>query len=155
MLHFLYAKLHCLTNTPTCSGASRHHPQGALFGLLNYPNTSNDCKLLSNRIMQNYSLDTDAQFLEHHGVRFDNLYLYLLHEWSAEEHRNASEYLVNSVTWCMRSGALDAGLMKIKTYVGVRPDHKLKSDSYTLTVLTPRSRDLLEKLTGLPHTHSR
>jgi hypothetical protein len=34
----------------------------------------------------------------------------------AEERRNASEYWLNSVTWCMRSGALNVGLMKVDNY---------------------------------------
>ena len=34
----------------------------------------------------------------------------------ADEHRNASEYWLYSVNWCMRSGALHVGLMKIDNY---------------------------------------
>jgi hypothetical protein len=75
MLHFLYAKLHYSTNTPTHFGGSRRHPQGVLPQLSNYPNISDDYKHLSNHILQNCSLHTDAQFLEHREVRFDYLYL--------------------------------------------------------------------------------
>jgi hypothetical protein len=32
------------------------------------------------------------------------------------ERRNASDYLLNDVTWCVRSGALHVGLMKTDNY---------------------------------------
>jgi hypothetical protein len=35
-----------------------------------------------------------------------------LPEDGADERRNASDYKLNSVTWCMRSGALHAGLIE-------------------------------------------
>lgn len=34
----------------------------------------------------------------------------------ADERRNASEYWLNSVNWCMRSGALNIVLMKADNY---------------------------------------
>jgi hypothetical protein len=34
----------------------------------------------------------------------------------ADERRNASEYWLHSVTWCMRSGALNVYLMKTDNY---------------------------------------
>jgi len=34
-----------------------------------------------------------------------------LHGEGADERRNASECLSNSVTWCLRGGALSVGLM--------------------------------------------
>ena len=39
-----------------------------------------------------------------------------LPEEGADERRNASECLSNSVTWCLRGGALSVGLMKTNKY---------------------------------------
>ena len=36
----------------------------------------------------------------------------VLPEYGADEHRNALEYLSNSVTWCMKDRALRIGLTK-------------------------------------------
>jgi hypothetical protein len=34
-----------------------------------------------------------------------------------DESRNASEYKLNSVTWCMKSAVLNTGLMKTEYYI--------------------------------------
>jgi len=76
MRHFSYTKLHRLTNNPTRFGIRQRHPQGVLSKLLDFPtgfpDTSNGYKHLSNHILWNCNLHTDAQFLKLHKGRFDS-----------------------------------------------------------------------------------